>query len=60
MRTSEVIECVLFAGSDGAGPRRQDLQTGADTATGSVDLLWGGPVRLQQTEHGIFPAKGEV
>lgn len=60
MRASEIVECVMFAGSDSAGPRRQDLQTGADTATSASDLLWGGLVRLQQTEHRILPAKGEV
>lgn len=60
LRASEIVECVMFAGSDSAGPRRQDLQTGADTATSASDLLWGGLVRLQQTEHCILPAKSEV
>lgn len=60
MKTSEIFECVLFAGSDSAGPGCEDLQTGADTTTSSADLLWRGLVRLQQTEHCILPAKGEV
>lgn len=60
MKTSEIFECVLFAGSDSAGPGCEDLQTGADTTTSSADLLWRGLVWLQQTEHRILPAKGEV